>query len=82
MGESYLIGSPLVFIACPLVSSVVDSVSESYLRITTCFYCLSSSFLCGGFADYYELPTYLKPSADSGGTNSNGATSWSQCRMW
>ena len=31
MSESYLLGSALVFIASPLVSSVVDSVSESYL---------------------------------------------------
>ena len=45
MNEFYLIGSPLVFIACPLVSSVVDQL-----------------------INYYELPTYLKPSADSIGT--------------
>ena len=33
---------------------------------------MSSNFLCGGSSDYYELPTYyLKPSADSIGTNSN-----------
>ena len=44
-------------------------------RPTTCFYSLlfslSSGFLCGGSADYYELTRYLKPSADSGGTPSN-----------
>ena len=32
---------------------------------------MSSGFLCRGSADYYELTSYLKPSADSGGTNSS-----------
>ena len=47
MNESYLIGPLSVFIACPLVSSVMDQLI------------------------IMSLHRYLKPSADSGGTNSN-----------
>ena len=47
MDECYLIGPPPVFIACPLVSSVVNQLI------------------------IMSLGRYLKPSADSGGTNSN-----------
>ena len=32
---------------------------------------MSSGLLSAGSTNYYELSKYLKPSADSGGTNSN-----------